>query len=372
MEEGGKMRRKNAVLPLFLSLMLTSFVLGLYPPSVASNVTNSAIIDMTGRPVSVVPPARRIVIFPLILADFVAIEQSSSHIIAISGRNAEAAKTGLLSNIYPNLMHSPITGPTVFPSDSEILLELHPDAIFVLNERSELLDAIGLRTLVKARLPEATLPDESELWKLIGQVTGSSNRAEKLLRRHKQRYAALQAMLQGQKLIPEKIAILNGANSLWWIANSKRYYLNPLLEFVKAVNVGKPVFSSGSSNTLEDLLISNPDIVLLDSDAIHPRDLYERPEYSALGAVKNHRVYSLPAHADSSAVTQELLLSWLAEICYPDRFPHHLRDGYRNAYREVYNYAISDDEIDQLLRVKDNAESAGYSAFSRAKAARLP
>jgi ABC-type Fe3+-hydroxamate transport system substrate-binding protein len=366
------MRRNNAVLPLFLSISLIPFVLALSPPSVAPSVANSAIVDMTGRPVSVVPPAKEIIILPLILADFLAIDQSSGHIIAISGRNREAAKAGLLGKIYPNLLHLPVTGPTVFPSDPELLLELHADAVFALDDRSEILDAIGLRSLVRVRLPDKTLPNESELWKLIGRVTGSGNRAEILIGRHGQRVAALQAMLQGEKLVPERAAILNGADSFWWIANSKRYYLNPQLEFVKAINVGGPVFSSESENTLEDLLTSNPDIVLLDSDAIRPRDLYMRPEYRALRAVKNRKVYSLPTHADSSAVTQELLLSWLAEICYPNRFPHRLREEYRNAYREVYDYAIGDDEIDRLLRVKDNTESAGYSVFSRVEASRLP
>jgi iron complex transport system substrate-binding protein len=369
--KSGKMHVRTAVLPLFLLLTIIPFVLALLPPLVLTNNANTTIVDMTGRHVSVVLPAKHVIILPLILADYIAIDQSSDHIFAISGRNAEAAKDGLIGKMFPSTMRLPVTGQTVYPDDPERLIQLQADAIFALDERSEVLDAIGMRSLIKVRLSDGSLPNRSVVWKLIGQVSGKDQRAEMLVRFHEERRAILKAMFEGTEVAPVRITILNGGNSGWWIANSRKYYLNPLLESVKAINVGGPVFSTDLGSTLEQLLISDPDIVLLDSDSVSPHDVYTRPEYRTLKAVRSRKVYSLPAHKDSSALTQELLSFWLADVCYPDKFPRRLRYQYRNAYREEFDYMLSDEEIDQILRIKENAESAGYSRFNRDEATRI-
>jgi ABC-type Fe3+-hydroxamate transport system substrate-binding protein len=163
---------------------------------------------------------------------------------------------------------------------------------------------------------------------------------------------------------PLRIAILNGGGDHWWIA-SRKYYLSPLLAAVHAENAGGPVFSAATEETLERLLVSDPDIVLLDSDDLEPRLLYEKLEYRALRAVRMRRVYSLPEHRDASAATQELLIAWLAELCAPERNPPQLREAYRTAYREEFNYAISEDELDRSLRLAANSGSAHYARFRR-------
>ena len=365
MKASGKMRVNIVVLPLFIFLNLIPFILALFPPLVVTKDAGTTIVDMTGRHVSVDLPAKRVILLPLILTDYLAIDQSPDHILAVSGRNVEGAKDGFIGKMFPSTMRLPITGQTVYPDDPEKFIDLHADAVFIFDERSEMLDAIGVRSLIKVRLSDGSLMDRYELWKLIGQVSGKSQRAEMLSCFDKEHRAILKTILESAEVAPIRIAILNGGSSGWWIANSRKYYLNPLLDSVKAVNVGGPVFSTDTGSTLEQLLVSDPDIILLDSDSISPRDIYARPEYRPLRAVRSRKVYSLPAHKDSSALTQELLSFWLGEICYPNQFPRRLRYQYRNVYRKDFAYTLSDAEIDQILHVKENAESAGYSRFNQ-------
>jgi hypothetical protein len=43
------------------------------------------------------------------------------------------------------------------------------------------------------------------------------------------------------------------------------------------------------------------------------------------------------------------LLDWLAEIIHPDAMPRRLRAEYRETYREVFHYGLTDDAIDRAI-----------------------
>ncbi len=98
--------------------------------------------------------------------------------------------------------------------------------------------------------------------------------------------------------------------------------------------------------------------------------IYATPKFTALRAVRERRVYKLPSSAFSTqAVDDALLFRWLAEVFYPDRVHPGLREQYRQAYRAIYRYELSDAEIDRALLLQDNSPSAGYERFARTEAA---
>jgi iron complex transport system substrate-binding protein len=91
-----------------------------------------------------------------------------------------------------------------------------------------------------------------------------------------------------------------------------------------------------------------------------------RPEYRSLRAVKDRRVYTAPMFSLSDLFLEEpLLLDWLAEIFYPDAAPPQLRAKYKQAFLELFQYQLSDDEIDRAIYVKENLQSQGYERFAR-------
>ena len=69
---------------------------------------------------------------------------------------------------------------------------------------------------------------------------------------------------------------------------------------------------------------------------------------------------------------------WTAELAHPNRLSSsRLRDLVRDHFLESYGYRLSDDEIDDLLRIDENRASAGYARFlnrnpSDARRAELP
>ena len=104
----------------------------------------------------------------------------------------------------------------------------------------------------------------------------------------------------------------------------------------------------------------NPD------DRTTMRQIAGRPEFQSLRAVRERRAYRLPLHTYmNEPVEDRMLLTWMAEVFYPDVMPRRVREGYKETYQEVYHYAISDDEIDKAIYLDENRLSAGYDRFLR-------
>ncbi len=62
---------------------------------------------------------------------------------------------------------------------------------------------------------------------------------------------------------------------------------------------------------------------------------------------------------------EPLLQLWMAELLYPNELSETLREQFKATYQEIYHYAISDDDIDKAVFLKENISSAGYERFVR-------
>jgi hypothetical protein len=54
----------------------------------------------------------------------------------------------------------------------------------------------------------------------------------------------------------------------------------------------------------------------------------------------------------------------MAEIVHPDRLQPKLRNLMRERLLTEFNYRLSDAQIDDFLRIKENRGSAGYARFA--------
>jgi ABC-type Fe3+-hydroxamate transport system substrate-binding protein len=120
----------------------------------------------------------------------------------------------------------------------------------------------------------------------------------------------------------------------------------------------------GRQQEAERILAMNPDII-----TSNPEDLYKDPRWRGLDAVRNRRVYG-GNYIFSGYVhdIDNLPLSarWQAEIFHPSRMSAQTREKIRAHYRESYGFEMSEEEIDELLRVRENAASQGYERFTQA------
>jgi iron complex transport system substrate-binding protein len=119
----------------------------------------------------------------------------------------------------------------------------------------------------------------------------------------------------------------------------------------------------------EQVMAWDPDVILLngfESD-LSPQDVYDHPVLSNLTAAAERRVYQMPLGGyrwDPPNQESPLTWMWLAEILHPDLDPNWtLRSEIIDAYEMLYGATLTQSQIDGILRVTANSDSAGYERF---------
>jgi iron complex transport system substrate-binding protein len=350
------LRFSTLSLTLCAALVAAILTLSLLPPTVTTPPALSNIL-----------PAKRALILNSILSGYVTINEGADHIVAVSKSALGWAMSEPINRIFPALGRIPITGTNDI-LDPEQALWLQPDVIFVGNWDGRVLQKLELPGLVEIKNDwQNPVQSREEIWKLIGDATGKSVRAQALAERYAVKREALQRYFSSGAERRVRVVYVHIDQGAWWVTAS-HYYLAYKLELAGAINASKDLEFTGRAD-LEQLLLIDPDVILLATnpgDHTTMREVACQPELRSLRAVRERRIYKLPEHTYmNEPVEDPLLLTWMTEIFYPDVMPSNLRYEYKETYWEVYNYAISDDEIDRAIYLEENRYSAGYERFMR-------
>jgi iron complex transport system substrate-binding protein len=338
------------------ALAAAIFIVALFPPMVRTPTVLPHIF-----------PAKRAVMLDNSLSGYVTINEGTDHIVAVSKFSREWATDGLLNRIYPDLEHIPLTGNSAFP-DPEQMLYLRADVIFAWRGPADFFKATGLPGLVELWIDDSNpIQSRENVWREMGKAAGKDARVTALLERWAAKRAALKTALPQDAARHVRAAWVHVYDGEWYTTSGDGFIAYKL-ELAGARNVMKR-FKFGGKADLEQLLIADPDVVLL---GINPDDhtptsqIADRPELRSLRAVRDHRIYRLPLHTYMNEPVEDLLLlTWMAEVFYPDIMPRTVREEYREVYREVYCYPIGGDEIDRAIYLGENRCSAGYDRFVR-------
>jgi iron complex transport system substrate-binding protein len=314
----------------FVGLVSFVFVLALFPPTMQKPAVRVAL------------PAKRMVMLDNGLCGYITINNGVDHIAYISQNAKAEADDGRLSRLYPDVQRLPIINETWSPG-LETLLLLHSDAVvawaFTAQGAKDLnpYGVIGLFWKTGQRDP---IGDREYIWRVYGKVSGHEDRVEYLLNKWAARRAVIKASIPQNPAQQAKVAWIKLDRGNW------STLAGPLAQFYRARLAGARSVGSGFASAMSDIV--------------------SRPEFRALRAVREKRFYREPMHAESNEPFEDLmLLTWMAQIFYPDAKLPRLRDEYKQQYWDVYHYAISDDEIDKIIYLNENSHSAGYERFSR-------
>ncbi len=105
----------------------------------------------------------------------------------------------------------------------------------------------------------------------------------------------------------------------------------------------------------EQLLIWNPDIIILSHDGGYEEFLDETSPFSELTAVKNGNVYLVPegpfSWVDTPPSLNRLLgINWLGNLIYPSYFDFDIRKEATTFYKIFYQSTLDDSTLDELLK----------------------
>lgn len=361
----------------FLSLMLIAVLLftaaacseGEKNPS--SGDTPRTVTDHLGNVIELPEKLDRVVVcdpypLPSVLAVFFG---SADKIVGMPPASMNAAKNGLLGQLYPALL----SAETGFSSGSgvnvEELLKLSPDIVFYSASNpsvGEQLRSLGVAAVaVSANKWEYDAFETMNQWiSLLSEIFGDADKA-----------AAVRAYgEQTLSLVRERVADVTDKKDVFFLfqynettlmTSGKRFFGQWWADAIGTENVGKDLDAeNGVQVSMEQVYAWDPDIIFITNfNTAKPEDLLNNTvgnyDWSPVSAVKNGEVYKMPLGFYRSYTTgadAPITLLWLAKTAYPDLFADiDVTSEARTYFKDVFGIELTDGQIESIFAPSSEA-----------------
>lgn len=291
------------------------------------------VTDQAGRTVTIDSEPRRIVSGYYI---------STSAIIALGieerlvGIEAKANKRPIYSLSAPELIELPNVG-TAKEFDLEGCVSLEPDLVILpikLKNAAETLTALGIDVLLVNPEDQQLL---EEMVSLIGKATNRQSRASELLSFISQQNQMLSESLAAE----DRPKVYLAGNSAMLSTAGNAMYQSDMIRLAGGANVAADITDSyWVEISYEQLLTWDPEYIILASDATYTvEDVLSDPNLSDCDAVKNGRVYKMPAKAEAwdSPVPGGILGAvWLSALLHPETLTQADAEEIIDTYYETF------------------------------------
>lgn len=264
------------------------------------------------------------------------------------GIEAKADTRPIYALAAPELLELPSVG-TAKEFDLEGCAALEPDLVILplkLQESTEALEQLGINALV-------VNPEDMDLLEetldLLGQATGSSERAHALMDYNAETEAEMAELLADA----EKPSVYLAGNSSYLSTAGSKMYQNTLIELGGGENVAAELEDDYWADiSYEQLLAWNPDVIVIAADADYTKeDLLADSQLAGLTAVQNGAVYALPSSFeawDSPVPSGVLGIRWMASALHGDLYSlEQFRQDAADFYKEFYGVEIDTQLITQ-------------------------
>lgn len=340
----------------------------------AVNAQAFSVVDQRDKSIEFSAPAKRLVIIPIPMSSVViALDGSTKRIAAMHPVAVKSVRGGFLGKIFPEAANIPsdIVAGGRFNPNLESVLALRPDAVIQWKSPDKIiapLENAGLKVVGLQNNPKSQALNERNLT-ILASVIGQTDRLKQILSRHHARLDEIAA--QSKKLSqadrPRALYLRIQGGTLR--AAGTGIYQNFWLNLGGGINPAAEAGLKGLAPVTDEQIIEwNPDIIILSAfDKMKPAEIYAKPVFAGLKAVQNRRVYKIPHGGyrwDPASHESHLAWTWAAMVLNPDVFKFSLREDMRSAYKLFYRHDLTNAEIDAILQMPLNRESAGYAAFA--------
>lgn len=314
--------------------------------------------DIPKRVVTIASPAGSMV---------VTLSNDKKVLVGTSPNSHDAIKEGVLDEFFPYLKNlSSSFLPKEDAVNIETLLELKPDLVLQWARNLKSINALESAGLKVVGMKYSKLDIQKTWLRDIGIILDQQEKAKEILQWHEDTYQSIIAKTKNIKneKKPSVLYLLNeelAAGSL-----SHFQFFMDTAGAKNALNIQKKFINIDT----EMLLLSNPDIIWLFgfNMKMTPKEIYSNPLFADLNAVKNKRVYKVPVGGDRwDPPNQELplALEWFTRTVHPNLLEGSIRTSIKNAYPLLYSNTPNEKQLDKILRMKMNINSANYKEISR-------
>jgi len=305
------------------------------------------------RIVGIAPPAGSMV---------VTLSTDKELLVGTSPDSHRAINEGILKEFFPYLKK--LRSDFLPKEDSvniETILQLNPELIFHWAHKQKSIKALEAAGLKVAALKYSKL-DIARTWlNDIAIVLDNSQKTKEILKWHDKSYEKL---IKKTSTIKEK----NKPKVLYLL--NENLAAGPLSHFQFFMD------TAGAKNAIdvkkkfvnidpEMILLANPDIIWLFGFNLKmtPKSIFNNPLFADINAVKNKRVYKVPVGGDRwDPPNQELPLGleWYTRTVHPTLLEGSIKESIKNAYPMLYGKSPNKKQLDKILRVNMNKNSADY------------
>lgn len=369
---------------LFLSLTMTALLVSCSSPKTSTSASASAtaqpstvtITDHADREVEVPTNPKRVAvlgIYPLPSMLTVYLDSCDS-IVAMEPGSMNAAKNGILSQLYPDITN--ITTDIMDGDDVNIesLLALKPDVVFYNasdTQDLEKLENAGLTVVAfSATKWKFNCTETFNEWmNLLDQIypEHAGNREELIKKYSTDTYNKIQDTVKNVEE-KQKVLFLFQYDENTMITSSSKFFGQWWCDAVGAVNVAQdvPAEKTNAVITMEQVYEWDPDVIVItDFTQAKPDDLYNNAigsdDWSNVSAVKNKRVYKMPLgtyRTYTPSVDSPMTLEWLAQAVYPELFKDmDVKADVKEYYQNLFGVTLTDEQVDQMYTPNASASS---------------
>lgn len=337
------------------------------------------ITDHADREVEVPAEINRIVvadIYPMasVLTVFLG---SAKKLVGIDPVCMSAAESGLLGELFPEILDADTSFMNGADLNVESLLALEPDVVFCSAGNSELIS-----TLENAQIPAVGISPSKwdydiletyDQWTaLLSQMfPENSNKSEEISAYSKEVYEQVQEMV---KDIPQeekkKVLFLFQYDDQQMVTSGKHFFGQFWCDAVGALNAAEEieVDNSNAVINMEQVYQWNPDVIIITNfTPTQPEGLYHNAvggdDWSTVKAVQDKQVYKMPLGTYRSytpSADTPVTLYWMAKTVYPDLFPDlDITKEVKDYYQDLYQVSLTDDQIERMY----NPSSAAAENF---------
>ncbi len=334
------------------------------------------ITDHADRTVTVPTDPERVVVLdilplPSVLTVFLG---SAETILAMEPASMNAAKNGILSELYPEILDVRTDIMTGDDVNVESLVALDPQIVFynagnsTLGEKLENagLTAVGVSP---TKWHYDCIVTYDQWIALLSQIYPSVDISTEVSDFSTAMYEQIQAKVA--PLADEErrtVLFLFQYDENTMVTSGSSFFGQWWCDASGAINAANEVAADNSSAviTMEQVYAWDPDVIIITNfTQTQPDDLYNNAigddDWSTVSAVKNGQVYKMPLgtyRTYTPGVDTPMTLEWMATILYPDLFPEFdLTADVRSYYRDLYGVELTDEQIEAMYHPASAAGS---------------
>ena len=288
---------------------------------------------------------------------------SAEKIVAMPGTAMTAAESGLLGQLYPEILNAEtgfIDGSTL---NIEELLKLEPDVVFynsARTEQAELLKKAGLPAVaVSVSKWDYDCMETLNQWiGLLGQLFPENDKGAAVSAYAEKIYDLVQQRTDG---IAEKqrVFFLYKYTDTGIMTSGSHFFGQWWADAMGAENVAAEITTDNQVTVnMEQIYDWNPDTIFITNftEAV-PEDLYGNSigvyDWSATRAVENRQVYKMPLgmyRSYTPGADTPVTLLWLAKTAYPEQFSDiDIIAETKAYYQEVFGITLTDGQAASIF-----------------------